>query len=252
MGNNYKLDGFKDNKYILKEDLVDYIKKTTNYEKESSIRWVIHELVKSGEITKIDSEHYYNGALKEFFPKNESNRKKEVNEFVKEKYSNLDIIIYASTILNEWLNHQVSRNIIFVEVEKFYMEDVFASLRDYFKNGVLLNPSIDDYYLYAKDDMIVVSNLITRAPMHKNSREIRIEKLIVDIFSNDLISEFFSHSEYDTVINSVFNMYKVNIKKVFSYAKRRNLSEKLKKYVNSQYPSEVNKWLMKLLSQESI
>ena len=72
MGNNYKLDGFKDNKYILKEDLVDYIKKTTNYEKKSSIRWVIHELVKSGDITKIDSEHFYNGVLKEFFPKNES------------------------------------------------------------------------------------------------------------------------------------------------------------------------------------
>ena len=241
MGNNYKLDGFKDNKYILKEDLVDYIKKTTNYEKKSSIRWVIHELVKSGDITKIDSEHFYNGVLKEFFPKNESKRKKEVNEFVREKYSNLDIIIYESTILNEWLNHQVSRNIIFVEVEKFYMEDVFASLRYYFKNDVLLNPSTDDYYLYAKDDMIVVSNLITRAPMHKNSYEIRIEKLIVDLFSNDLISEFFSHSEYDSIINSIFNMYKVNIKKIFSYAKRRNLSDKLEQYVNKQYPSGANK-----------
>jgi len=179
--------------------------------------------------------------LKEFFPKNESKRKKEVNEFVREKYSNLDIIIYESTILNEWLNHQVSRNIIFVEVEKFYMEDVFASLRDYFKNDILLNPSIDDYYLYAKDDMIVVSNLITRAPMHKNSYEIRIEKLIVDLFSNDLISEFFSHSEYGSIINSIFNMYKVNIKKIFSYAKRRNLSDKLEQYVNKQYPSGANK-----------
>lgn len=56
-----------------------------------------------------------------------------------------------------------------------------------------------------------------------------------------MISEFFSHSEYDTVINSVLNMYKVNIKKVFTYAKRRNLSDKLEKYVNKQYTSEVNK-----------
>ncbi len=241
MGNNYKLDGLKDKKYILKEDLVNYLKKTTNYEKKSSIRWVIHELVKSGKITKIDSEHFFNGVLKEFFPKNESERKKEVKDFVKEKYSNLDIIVYESTVLNEWINHQVSRNVIFVEVEKFFMEDVFTSLREHFNNDFLLNPSIDDYYLYAKDDMIIVSNLITRAPIHKDSREIRIEKLIVDIFSNDLISEFFSHSEYDTVINSVFNMYKVNIKKAFSYAKRRNLSEKLEKYVKNQYPSEVNK-----------
>jgi hypothetical protein len=33
MGNSCKLNGFKDNKYILKEDLVDYIKKRTNYKK---------------------------------------------------------------------------------------------------------------------------------------------------------------------------------------------------------------------------
>jgi len=33
MGNNYKLDGFKDNKYILKEDLVDYIKRLQTMKK---------------------------------------------------------------------------------------------------------------------------------------------------------------------------------------------------------------------------
>jgi hypothetical protein len=62
------------------------------------------------------------------------------------------------------------------------MENVFASLRDYFKNDVLFNPSIDDYYLYAKDDMIVVSNLITRAPMHKNSREKKLKTLLLIFF----------------------------------------------------------------------
>jgi hypothetical protein len=52
MSDDIKLDVFENSKYILKEDLVDYIKKSTDYEKDSSIRWVIHELVKSGDIIR--------------------------------------------------------------------------------------------------------------------------------------------------------------------------------------------------------
>lgn len=245
MSDDIKLDVFENTKYILKEDLVDYIKKSTDYEKDSSIRWVIHELVKSGEITKVDSKHYYKGVLKDYAPKVETKKKKLLKKLISGKYPKLDIVIYETNIFNEWINHQISRNVIFVEVEKFYMEDVFTYLRDHMTNKILLNPTTEDYYLYAEDDAVIVSSLVSRAPMNKETYEIKVEKLIVDLFSSDLVSKLFSQSEYATIVDNVFRMYKVNIKTIFSYAKRRNLLEITKKYVKKYDPSEVNKWLVK-------
>ena len=241
LSDDIKLDVFENSKYILKEDLVNYIKKSTDYDKDSSIRWVIHELVKSGEITKVDSKHYYKGLLKNYTPRVESKKKKLLKKVITEKYPKLDIVIYETNIFNEWINHQISRNVIFVEVEKFHIEDVFTYLRDHITNKILLNPTIGDYYLYSEDDMVIVSSLITRAPMNKESYEIKVEKLIVDLFSSDLVSKLVSQSEYAAIIDNIFRMYKVNIKTIFSYAKRRNLMEITHKYVRKYDPSEVNK-----------
>lgn len=241
MSDDIKLDVFENSKYILKEDLVDYIKKSTDYEKDSSIRWVIHELVKSGNITKVDSKHYYKGVLKDYSPKVETKKKKLLKKIISERYPELDIVIYETNIFNEWINHQLSRNVIFVEVEKIYMEDVFTYLRDHMTNKILLNPTTENYYLYAEDDIVIVSSLVSRAPMNKESYEIKAEKLIVDLFSSDLVSKLISQSEYATIIDNIFRMYKVNIKTVYSYAKRRNLMEITQKFIKKCDPSEMIK-----------
>ncbi len=242
MSDDIKLDVFENSKYILKEDLVDYIKKSTDYEKDSSIRWVIHELVKSGDITKVDSKHYYKGVLKDYSPKVQTGKKKLLKKLISKKYPKLDIVIYETKIFNEWINHQISRNVIFVEVEKYYMQDVFTYLRNHITDKILLNPTTEDFYLYAEDNIIIVSSLVSRAPMNKESYEIKVEKLIVDLFSNDLVSKLFSQSEYATIIDNLFRTYKVNIKTIYSYAKRRNLIDITKKFVKKYDPSEVTKW----------
>ncbi|MCF7924771.1 MAG: hypothetical protein K9L64_06695 [Candidatus Izimaplasma sp.] len=241
MSDDIKLDVFENSKYILKEDLIDYIKKSTDYEKDSSIRWVIHELVKSGDITKVDSKHYYKGVLKNYSPKVETQKKKLLKELISKKYPKLDIVIYETNIFNEWINHQISRNVIFIEVEKYYMEDVFTYLRDHITNKILLNPTTEDFYLYAEDNIVIVSSLISRAPINKESYEIKVEKLIVDLFSNDLVSKLFSQSEYSAIIDNLFRTYKVNIKTIYSYAKRRNLIDITEKFVKKYDPSEVTK-----------
>ena len=242
MSYDIKLDVFENSKYILKEDLVDYIKKSTDYEKDSSIRWVIHELIKSGDITKVDSKHYYKGVLKDYSPKVQTEKKKLLKKLISKKYPKLDIVIYETKIFNEWINHQISRNVIFVEVEKYYMQDVFTYLRNHITDKILLNPTTEDFYLYAEDNIIIVSSLVSRAPMNKESYEIKVEKLIVDLFSNDLVSKLFSQSEYATIIDNLFRTYKVNIKTIYSYAKRRNLIDITKKFVKKYDPSEVTKW----------
>ena len=234
------LNKFSDKKYISRIKLIDEIKKQTNYKKDSSIRWVIYDLVKQGKLTKIDADYFYNGQIKDYHPVTVSNIKNDIEKTIKEKYPHIDIIIYESSIMNEWLNHQISRNIIFVEVEKYFMQHIFNTLKESTPYNVLYDPSINDFYLYVSQDTIIVTNLITRTPMNKDSYDIKIEKLIVDMFSNHLISEFYSQSEYDDVLENIFSKYKVNIKKVMSYAKRRHIDDIVYRYIDRYDPRKEN------------
>src|SRR5690554_5421322 len=120
MPKNFELGKYKNKKFIFKEDLENDIKKQYGYKKDSSIRWKIHELEKSKTITKINNTHFYNGYLKPFEPALESKELMNIKKTLTEKYSSLEIVVFESSLLNEWINHQVSKNIIFVQAEKYY------------------------------------------------------------------------------------------------------------------------------------
>lgn len=229
-----KLETYKD--IIPKIKLIEIIKQETNYDKDASIRWVIYQLVKEGLITKLDSKNYIKGHLKKYNPSYDSEIKLKIEKLLKNVFPELTIVVYESTMLNEWLNHQVARNVTFVEVDKFYTQNVFQEIKQELRQTVLLNPKVDDYYTYAENDMVVIGNLITQAPKNKNSFNIRLEKLIVDLFSSDLITEFISHSEYENLLESLFKDYLINTKTLIAYAKRRNLLQEVLKHIAKYIP----------------
>jgi len=237
---NFNFDVLKEKEYITKKELIHVIKSQTTYVKDSSVRWIIHQLVGNGEITKIDSNHFYNGVLTKYQPSRESNRKNKIKTILNDTYPSLDAIIYETSILNEWVNHQISKNIIIVEVEKYYIENIFNALKKHLGNCVLYNPTFEDYDRYAEHDTVVVTNFITRSPKHQSIYEIKLEKLIVDIFSNDLISEFVNPSEYSAILSLMFSQYKINGETIITYAKRRNLDSIVEKHINEHLPRKRN------------
>jgi len=133
--------------------------------------------------------------------------------------------MYESTCLNEWVNHQVSRAVIFIEVEKYYMMDIFRVIQEKYMN-VLFKPNQDTLYRY-QGDLIVVSQLFTQAPINRQERTIKLEKLIVDFYTHDLINEFITDDEKEDVIDLMFQTYVINYKTVIAYAKRRKNEDKV-------------------------
>lgn len=236
MPQKYKLNKYKNNKLILKEELENDIKYHYGYNKDSSVRWKIHELVTNKSITKISNTHYYNGYLKTFKPSIESKELLVVKNILLDKYSNLEIVVFESSLLNEWINHQVSKNVIFVQAQKYYIENIFNYLKENTKTNVLFEPTKDDFYRYADNNTVIVTTMVTRSPRNLKNYTIKLEKLIVDFFSNDLIKEFISQSEYDSLIETLFKKYKINTKTILSYAKRRLLDDKVYKYIEDYIP----------------
>ncbi|MGI6210728.1 MAG: DUF6577 family protein [Bacilli bacterium] len=213
-------------KIITKETLKIIIRKNKPLYKDTSIRWTIYKLVSEGVISKVDNNLYYLGKLKKYTPKNFSALRNKIKNKLEASLKDIRFIIYESTNLNEWVNHQISKNVIFVEVEKYFMMDVFRLIQE-FHNNVLFSPSVDEFYLY-QGDLVVVNQLITQAPINNQTREMKLEKLIVDFYTKDLINEFINDSEKENIIYSILSTYQINRKTILAYAKRRNNYAKIK------------------------
>ncbi|MBU1143911.1 MAG: hypothetical protein KKH92_09770 [Firmicutes bacterium] len=227
-----KLLQFENNQILDRDSLYQLIRETHPKYKDTSIRWVIYDLVKKGMISKISQKKYVIGKSNIFSQKNSSDERLKIVSFLEEKFPNIKIVVYESTLLNEWVNHQIARKIIFIEVEKYFMNDVFRSIYNHFRTRVMLNPDKDELYLY-QGELIIVTQLITQAPINLKTKDIKIEKLIVDLYTKDLINEFVNDDEKEKVIEDIFKAYTVNLKSIYAYAKRRNNTDLMKKILSS-------------------
>ncbi|MFA5235887.1 MAG: DUF6577 family protein [Bacilli bacterium] len=222
----------KDKPSINRDELYQLIRQQHPNYKDASLRWVIYGLVKKGLVSKINHNQYLIGRANIFRQKNSSDQRNRIVDYLNKKYPNIRIAVYESTLLNEWVNHQIARNLIFVETEKYFMNDVFRSIYEKFAGKAILNPNKEDLNMY-NDELVIVKPLASQAPINQKTREIKIEKLIVDLYTKDLINEFISEDEKEDVIQDIFKKYLVNQKTIFAYAKRRNNTDLLKKILSS-------------------
>lgn len=211
---------------IKKDELKEIIKKHYPHYKDSSINWLIYRLNEKQIITKLNNREYILGFLKEYQYKEFSDISRDLIKKFKSDFADINIVVYETFMLNEWINHLISRNIVIVEVEKYFIKDIFRYIQNIYSK-TLFNPTKDDLYLY-KDTMIIVNPLVTQAPINKSDKTIKIEKLIVDLFTSDSINEFISEKEKEDVIKSIIKNYVVNEKTILAYAKRRRNYDTLK------------------------
>ena len=230
-----RLLNFKDNTILDRDHLYKLIREVYPQYKDTSIRWVIYDLVKKGVISKLNPTQYRIGQSDIYQQKNASDERRKIVDYLNQAFPNIRIVVFESTLLNEWVNHQIARKVIFIEVEKYFMSDVFRMIYNRFSTKVLLNANKEDLYMY-EGELIIITQLISQAPINQQTRDIKIEKLIVDLYTKDLITEFINEDEKDDVIESIFKTYPVNVKTVYAYAKRRGNIDIIKKAISSYEP----------------
>lgn len=234
-----KLSDFKDSKIIDRDNLCKLIKEAYPKYKDTSIRWVIYDLAKKGIITKLNPTQYMIGHLDIYHQKNASDERREIDDYLNQVFPNIRFVVFESTLLNEWLNHQIARKVIFIEVEKYFINDVFRMIYNNFSTKVLVNPNREDLYMY-EGELLIITQLISQAPVNQQLRDVKIEKLIVDLYTKDLINEFINEDEKEDVIESIFKTYPVNMKTVYAYAKRRGNIDIIKKVISSYETRELS------------
>lgn len=235
MNNLNCLGGLKDKSSFTRQDLLQSFHDSGYLISDASFNKKIMSMLKKGEIVRCGRNLYC-------LPQNEkhvytheySELANELVKIMKEHYPLLDFCICEKYQLNQFVNHLIAKNTIFLSVEAEAMDFVFMTLREYYPGKVLVNPTSDIFHRYWCENMIVITKLITEAPKGLSEKwHTRLEKLLVDVVSERLLVETIGGSEYSYIFNDAFMYFVIDEKCLFRYARRRGCEQKIRNLVEN-------------------
>ena len=132
--------------------------------------------------------------------------------------------------------HQPGKFYILVEVDKDAAQSVFFYLKEH-KTPVFIEPTEDliEKYFPDQQETIIVKSLVSEAPLQtiNNINIPTIEKILVDIFCDDIIFAAQQGSEMKTIFLEALSKYTVNESRIMRYADRRRKKESFREYLNT-------------------
>ena len=159
---------------------------------------------------------------------------KTINSTLKKHFPFSTICLWSSSFLNEFSIHQSIKTFFLIEVEKDSVESIFHFLKD--RNySVFIKPTQEVFKNYAlsENNFIIVKPIISEAPIQtiKNLNTVTLEKMLVDVFCDEIIFAAYKGNEMKTIFTYAYNKYTINENKLLRYANRRGKKNQLKNYL---------------------
>ncbi len=226
-------DGLLDVTRFTRKELLESFRMAGYMLSEASFYKKVEELVKSGQIIRVGRNVYSLPDDKRLtYEYKYSELAEEVAQEIVQQYPYVNFSIFEFVQLNDFVNHLIAHNVIFLSVEAEIMDFVFETLRDKYLGKVLINPTVEIYHQYWSDNMIVLGKLTTEAPKgQKASWHTRLEKMLVDIMAEPLLLASISRAEYPHIYEDAFDRYIIDENGLFRYASRRNVTKKIKELI---------------------
>jgi len=218
------------NQSFIRSQILDEIKRENPNYNEKSLNKSLERLIEKGFIIRVAEGMFVVPERKKniYLYKSYNDTAINVRKIVKETFPLIDFTMFEMVQLNQFVNHLIAKNTIFIEIEKDVEEHVFEKLKEEY-NSVLYFPKPDDYFRYGEPDTIIIRALPCRYP--KNPRDkhgTSIEKLIVDLFANEIIWNSISQGDYPDALENMFSAYQINETKLFRYAIIRRVENELR------------------------
>ena len=220
-----------DTKYS-RQQLISLLREDTPLLNDGSYQWAVGGMLKSGEIIRTGFDEYMVAAgnsLPEYLP-TYTQLASDLSGRVTDKFPYIGFTVFETVLMNDFLNHLIAQNTIFIQVEKVVSAFVFRFLQDEGIGNVMYKPTRKDFNLYWTADSVIVTDMVSEAPIASNNPHvITIEKMLVDMYCDKLIQSTYSKAEYPSVLEQVIKTYKVEKPKMLRYAGRRNKAAEIKK-----------------------
>ncbi len=231
---------FKDREYFTREELYEFYRVFEPDLKEGTFGWRIYDLKDKNIIRPIKRGLYIISNKAEYIPE-VSPELIKIAKRITEKFQDAKHCIWETGWLNEFSQHQASRRINLIEIEKDFMESLYYDLKDSFRKEIFLNPDQKtiDFYVAQSDYPVIVKNLISRSPLGTRTEEKvkfytpLLEKILVDLFAEEELFFYLKGSELVQIYENTIRNYAINFTTLFSYAKRREREEEIKQFMKN-------------------
>lgn len=235
---NKLIEEFAHREFFNRQELLEFYRAFEPELKEGTFGWRIYDL-KTRNIIKPIKRGIYVISYKPKYKPNISEELLRVIESIPKSLGEIKYCLWDSDWLNEFAQHQASKRIIIIEVEKDYLESFYYQMRDSTKFEIFLEPSNKEVELYVSESKlpVVIKRLISRSPIavrtsEKNKFHIpQLEKILVDLFAQDNIFYLYRGYELVHVFENAIANYTINFTRLLSYAKRRDKEKDLQQFL---------------------
>ena len=204
-------------------DIFSFYQRYESKVKKTTINWRIYTLVDNGIIQRIGRGKYKLGKQKEFKPLVPEDTQSLYLK-LKEEFPFLDISIWSTKWIAQWMLHIPNNYETIIEVEKGSEENVFYFLSE-IRGNVFLNPSKDilDKYANRNESITIIKNLITDAPLQEveQVKISSIEKILVDLILDTELYAAYQGRDLDSIIENAFQYNTIKKDTLLRYADRR-------------------------------
>ena len=204
---------------------------------ESSINWMLVTMRKQGLLASAGTGKYYvipnESTIKKNYQYPHSLEYQEIEQSITESYPLVNFQMWELIQMNDFVNHQIAKNVIFIEVESMLVDTVYEMLHEKYPYA-MIQPDTDTFYKQrAPETDIVVQKLLTEAPTPNDGHSSPLEKLLIDLLSKKLPGSLIERSEYPRIYEDIFRKYLIDETRMFRYAKRRNLYNALLSFLET-------------------
>jgi hypothetical protein len=263
---------FREHDRLSINDLRKYFVQITENNSDYAFKLWLFELMDM-KIINITGNYF---KIIKFYPLVEVNSTlSKLNSILSRNFRGVKYCLLSTEWLNEFNRYQANFSYNVLEIERDLIESTFDILRERFKRKVFIyeEKNILERYVYGEDDTIVIKNIIARAPLNlispiKNKRFAHseqyesnfdlnkrkteyipvpsLEKMLVDLFCDRNFYYAFSGSVLLNIFENALSKYYVDLRVLFSFAERRNVTKKVEEFIfdNFFYILEKNRGLL--------
>ncbi|MEK6917233.1 MAG: DUF6577 family protein [Nanoarchaeota archaeon] len=237
MGNTFKIsllkEAFGKRESFNRKELYDFYKKSEPDLNEKTFGWRIYHL-KHQNIIRVIKRGIYSLSQKIAYQTPAEETLQKIFGEIKQNYPLVNLCVWDTRCLNDFMIHQAARFLLIVEVEPDAAESVFYYLRDNEYKNVYLQPDAEimSKYVYQDTETIIVKSLVSKSPLQKNNNIAvpRLEKILVDIICEEVILGSF-RGEMENIFNTAYEKFDINFSVLLNYADRRGKKKELIEYM---------------------
>ena len=211
------------------KDFYDAYSDSYGEKTKDALDYALRREVTAGNIVHVGRNQYAYVKDKRVYKYEYSDVAGRVAVEIQKEYPSVNFQIFELTQLNAFVNHLYAHNTIFVSVENDAVDYVFDTLRDEHPGRIMIKPRVDEYFKYLVDDQIVILRLPSESPKGIDVPwKSRLEKILVDIMVDKLLTHIVSEGEYDSIFSQAFDRYLVDTSTMLRYANRKGAGVKFR------------------------